>query len=163
MKNPKAAIDWAIELADSLPERYRELAFSELLRHALNTVSEDNVESNFGEVSPKQKETPSVLSSALKDIPDAHLVAAKGDRDQQVAWAVAELFNRGDEINNQAIREIIKTRLAISPPNEPNTSRSLQKLTPKYVMREKGESGKAYSYLPTINLIEIFDDLKDSE
>ena len=130
--------------------------------HLVRSFEEDP-EFEIGEKQTQPKGLPSELREVMKGIPDAHLIATKGDRDQQIAWAVAELFTRGEEINNQTIREIIRIHLAITPPNEPNTSRSLQKLTPKYIMREKGESGKAYSYSPTINLIELFDDLKDIE
>ena len=36
MKVPQKEIDWAIEIAEGLPERYREAAFCELLKYSLS-------------------------------------------------------------------------------------------------------------------------------
>ncbi len=154
MKNPQKEIDWAIEIAEKLPDKFQQPAFSELLRYALfHSEKEKELEEK-----PKgklQQKLPEKVSS--DGFPDLDLLAKQGNRDQHVAWAVAELHLNNEEVNNQTIRKVIREKLAITPPIRQNTNRSLRNLTPKYITRTK--IGKKYHYEPSANFLEIFDNL----
>ena len=41
MKNPQKEIDWAAQIAEKLPEKFQQSAFSELLRYALTHMDGD--------------------------------------------------------------------------------------------------------------------------
>jgi hypothetical protein len=157
MKNPKESIEWAIGLAKDVPEEFQVVAFAELLRYSLNLIS--NTLSN-PDLNKNNRSLPP-LHNISNGLPDLHLLAKKGSRDQHVAWAVAELYARGEEINNESIRRIIKEYLAITPPVRQNTNRSLRDLTPKYIIRTK--TGKKYFYTPSARLLEIFEGLEDTK
>ncbi len=161
MKNPKDAIDWAIQVSENLPEKYRESAFPELLRYALASEEISKSETRNAKVPLEKIVTPSPMVNVLNNLPEAHLLATKGNRDQHVAWAVAELNSRGEEAINVTIRKIIKEHLAVTPPTRQNTNRSLRNLTPKYIIRAK--TGKKYHYVSSAKLAEIFKDLKDEK
>lgn len=157
MKNPQKEIDWAIGIAEKLPEKFQQSAFSELLRFALNHDDEDDsftkkIKSNKQKLDAEEIDTSEV-------VPDLDLLASNGNKDQHVAWAVAELYSKGEDVNNESIRKIIRQHLAIAPPNRQNTNRSLRNLTPKYISRTK--TGNKYIYVPSKRISEIFNDLKD--
>lgn len=157
MKNPRESIEWAMGLAKGVPEEFRIVAFSELLRYSLNLIS--NTSSNPDVIKNNRPLPP--LHNISDGLPDLHLLAQKGSRDQHVAWAVAELYARSEEINNESIRRIIREHLAITPPARQNTNRSLRDLTPKYIIRTK--TGKKYFYTPSARLLEIFEGLEDAK
>ena len=153
MKNPKESINWAMELAKDVPEEFRVVAFAELLRYSLSLIP--NIPSGPNLTQSNHPLPP--LRNISSELPDLHLLAQKGSRDQHVAWAVAELYARSEEINNESIRRIIKEHLAITPPVRQNTNRSLRDLTPKYIIRTK--TGNKYFYSPSARLPEIFEGL----
>lgn len=157
MKVPQKEIDWAIAIAEKLPEKFQQSAFSELLRFALNHDDED--EGITKRIKPNKQKLAAEDIDTSGLFPDLDLLASTGNKDQHVAWAVAELHARGEDVNNEAIRKIIREHLAIAPPSRQNTNRSLRSLTPKYVTRTK--MGKKYSYAPSQKISEIFNDLKD--
>jgi hypothetical protein len=157
MKDPKESIEWAMGLTKDVPEEFRVVAFAELLRYSLSLIS--NTPGN-SDLNKNNRPLPS-LHNISNGLPDLHLLAQKGSRDQHVAWAVAELFARGEEVNNESIRRIIKEHLAITPPVRQNTNRSLRDLTPKYIIRTK--VGKKYFYSPSARLLEIFEGLEDTK
>lgn len=154
MKNPQKEIDWAIKIAEKLPEKFQQPAFSELLRYALfYSAREKEVEEK-----PKGKLQQKFSEKVTSDeFPDLGLLAKQGNRDQHVAWAVAELHLTNEEVNNQTIRKVIREKLAITPPIRQNTNRSLRNLTPRYITRTK--IGKKYNYEPSENFLKIFEKL----
>jgi len=154
MKNPQKEIDWAIEIAEKLPEKFQQPAFSELLHYALFHSDEDEQLAK----KPKDKLQPKIPDEVISDgFPDLHLLAKQGNRDQHVAWAVANLYLNKEEVNNEAIRKVIREKLAITPPGRQNTNRSLRNLTPKYITRTM--VGKKYNYAPNANFLEVFSEL----
>jgi len=158
MKIPQKEIDWAVQVAEKVPEKYQQSAFSELLRHALSQMDgeEDGLKKAI-----KKTIVKSPITDVSGDFPDLHLLATQGNRDQHVAWAVAELYLREEDVNNNSIRKIIKEQLAITPPARQNTNRSLRNLTPKYIARTK--IGRKYQYAPAIKFTEIFNGLEDTK
>ena len=157
MKTPKESINWAKELAEGVQEEYRVAAFAELLRYSLN------VDAGIPDAPnpPASRHPLPPLHDISNGLPDLQLLAKKGSRDQHVAWAVAELYARGEEINNESIRKIIREYLAITPPGRQNTNRSLRDLTPKNIIRTK--VGKKYIYSPSAMLLDIFVGLGDEK
>jgi hypothetical protein len=159
MKNIKKSIDWALKIVEEIPEKYQVSAFPHLLRFAFESLEDTDEELVFKEPKLKAPNSNSPLSEVLSKLPDAHTLATRGDRDQHVAWAIAELFSRNEEANNVSILEIIRDHLAISPPGRQNTNRSLRNLTPKYVLRTKLHN--KFHYVPSAKLAEVFENLKD--
>lgn len=161
MNNPKVAAEWAVQMAELLPERYREAAFSVMLKFALESLDKDNFEPRGGQLSQEKTTISNTnLKKIMTGIPDDEVIATKGNRDQQIAWAIAKLVSHSEEANNTTICEIIKTILAINPPTRQNTNRSLRYLVPKYVIREKKKNGRGYSYIPSVKITQIFEGLE---
>jgi len=161
MSDPKEAIDWSLKMVEGVPEEHRVAAFSELLRYSLSSQSEPvNIPDQKTNL-PQKDSQLSLVHDISKKLPELDLLAKKGSRDQHVAWAVAELYVRNEEVNNESIRRILKEHLAITPPARQNTNRSLRDLTPKFIIRTK--VGKKYFYTPSIRLPEIFEGLEDSK
>lgn len=158
MKNPQKEIDWAIGIAEKLPEKFQQTAFAELLRYAL--LYSDNSEPPNKQL-PKKSIHQITKETDFKNFSDLDLLSKKGNRDQHIAWAVAELYARNEEVNNNSIRKIIREHLAITPPARQNANRSLRNLTPKYITRTK--NGRKYNYTPTEIFIDIFNDLGEEE
>ena len=156
MKTTKEAIDFALKLAEDVPEEYRIVAFPELLRYSLSSLT---TISSITKNSELPRNGSVSLDNFSNTLPDLQVLVKKGNRDQHVAWAIAELFSRNEEANNLSIREIIREHLAISPPERQNTNRSLRNLTPKYVLRTKTDN--KYHYVPSAHLAEVFENLKD--
>jgi hypothetical protein len=157
MKIPQKEIDWAIQVAEKLPDKFQQSGFSELLRYALSQIDDEH---------PQKKPVQKVIvklpvTKVSHDFPDLHRLAKEGNRDQHVAWAVAELFTREEEVNNISIRQIIKDHLAINPPSRQNTNRSLRNLTPKFIVRTK--NGRKYHYAPATSFSQIFVGLKEDQ
>lgn len=144
---------WAIEIAEHLPERYKDNAFRELFRLALQSSVPYDAPQTASSADPRSK----LIEQILSKTPEAYKVAEKGNRDQQVVWAVIELNRRGEGAYNESIREAIKTYLGINPPNRQNTNRAIRNLLPKYLIREKREGGKGFKYEATTNSIKIFE------
>jgi hypothetical protein len=159
MKVPQKEIDWAVQVAEKLPDKFQQSGFSELLHYALFKM-EDEVGSHQNK-SVQKLIMKLPVTDVSADFPDLHRLAKKGNRDQHVAWAVAELYMREEEVNNNSIRQIIKEHLAITPPSRQNTNRSLRNLTPKFILRTK--NGRKYAYAPTPKFTEIFVDLKEDK
>ncbi len=156
MKTTTEAIDFALKLAEDVPEEYRLIAFPELLRYSLSSLATVSSIAKDSEL-PRNH---SISSDNISDtLPDLHILAKKGSRDQHIAWAIAELFSRNEEANNLSIRDVIREYLAISPLGRQNTNRSLRNLTPKYVLRTKTDN--KYHYIPNAQLAEIFQNLND--
>jgi len=160
MGDVKSVLQWAIEIADDLPEKYQEAAFAELLRYALNsmpgaaevdTVADTQTKPALHLSEPWQKKL-------IIELPEGYLVA-KGSRDQQTVWAAIKLWEQGDEAMAKTVRETIKTKLGVTPESKDNTSRRLRQLTPEYLTREK--KGRGYVYTPTAKALEVFEGLEE--
>jgi hypothetical protein len=163
MGDVKSVVQWAMEIADNLPEQYQEAAFAELLRYALSsmpgaaevdTVADTQAKPDLHPSEPWQKKL-------ISELPKDYLVARKGTRDQQTAWAAIKLWEQGDEATSKTVRETIKTKLGVTPPSEDNTSNRLRQLTPKYLRREKRKKGRGYAYTPTAKALEAFEGLEE--
>lgn len=160
----------AIEIAEDLPGDYKEKAFEVILTHLLRgeqpevpengqkvtavKAEEKNGESNKNDLKGWEKRV-------VNQIPEAYIISDNGNRNQQCTWAVIELYKRGEEASVENVRLIIKDELGLTPQNRSNTSRTLKNLTPKHLSRSK--KGKEYYYTPTVNSIEIFEDLVKDE
>lgn len=156
MNNPQKEINWAIEIAEKLPEKFQQSAFSELLHYALFHSDE----SKRSEKKTKDKLQTKIPEKVLSDgFPDLDLLAKQGNRDQHIAWAIAELYLNNMDVNNESIRKVLREKLAITPPGRQNTNRSLRNLTPKYITRTM--VGKKYNYAPSTNFLEVFNDLEE--
>jgi len=162
MGDVQSVVQWAIEIADDLPEKYQEAAFAELLRYALNsmpgaaevdTVADTQAKPALHLSEPWQKKL-------ISELPEGYLVA-KGSRDQQTVWAVVKLLERGEEATPESVRKIIETGLGVASESPSNTSHSLRKLTPKYVKREEREEGRGYAYTPTAIALKAFEGLEE--
>ena len=160
--NAESIIEWAIEMAEGLPEKYQVVAFAELLRHALKSTSYA-AESGAGESSlaaTLQPASQSLQERLIGELPDDYLVATNGSRDHQTVWAAIKLWQQGKEVTSASIIDCVKTHLCIQPEGAANTSTRLRNLTPKYLSREKREEGQGYAYRPTPKASDIFEDLE---
>jgi hypothetical protein len=160
----------AIEVAEDLPEEYKEKAFEVILIHLLRReqpeapvnsqevtavkAEEANGESNKNDLKGWEKRV-------INHLPEAYIISDNGNRNQQCIWAVIEFYKKGEEASVENIRLIIKDELGLTPQNSNNTSRTLKNLTPKHLSRSK--KGKEYYYTPTVNSIEIFGELVNDE
>lgn len=158
----EAIIQWAIEIAEGLPEEYQVVAFTELLQHALKSMSYV-AESGAGEpplAATLQPASQPLLERLVSELPDDYLVAAQGSRDHQTVWAAVKLWQQGKEVTSASVIDCVKTNLCIQPEGTGNTSTRLRNLTPRYLSRAKREEGQGYVYQPTPNASEIFEDLE---
>jgi len=149
IENAESIAQWAMEIADGLPEKYQQAAFAELLKCVLNLKS-----SPTGQGVEKTRRL-------INKIPDDHLVATEGSRDQQTVWAVMRLWEQGEEATPAGVINIIKARLRMQPESRSNTSGRLADLTPRYLMREEREEGRGYAHKPTPNAVKIFEGLQE--
>lgn len=169
----------AVRMTEGLPEKFQQAAFKEIVRFSLerqltqpvpapNLATASNVVSatrNEGNVTTADESSTAAVLSARDELPTTdelpapHVVKEQGNRAQQTIWAVIRIHGRGDEVDVPAIQEEIKKALATKPQRANNTSRTLRRLTPKYVNRHDREEGQGYSYTPTEHAFEIFKDL----
>lgn len=161
MKDVIDALNWAIDEAEKLPERYREIAFSELFQYALAHIGKEIVGEKTDDVESFNSVSTSTKFETRDGIPEAHIISVKGKQKHHVAWAIWKINNNGEEANNKSIRDAIRDHLAVSPPNRQNTNRVLRDLTPRYVIRTK--VGKEYQYKPSSKIFEAFKDLSDDK
>jgi hypothetical protein len=99
MEDIKTVVELALELAEDLPEKYQTVAFEQILRHELagapasqvDTATEDKQVSSVGAT------TPSWADRLIDNLPEDHVIAKHGDRDQQTVWAVIALQDRDEE------------------------------------------------------------------
>jgi hypothetical protein len=161
MGDVKSVLQWAMEIADDLPEKYQEAAFAELLRHALNSMPGAEVDT-VADTPAKPALHPSEpwQKKPISGLPEDYLVA-EGSRNQQTVWAVIKLWEQGDEATAKTVRETIQTRLGVTPESQENTSHRLRRLTPEYLGREKREEGQGYAYTPAGKALEVFKGLEE--
>ena len=91
MKDLEDTLQWAQELAQGLPDKYQEAAFSELLRYALSIsgTTRHDVTQRASEKSESSAHLHDSWQQKLIDnLPPDHLVASQGSRDQQAIWAI---------------------------------------------------------------------------
>jgi hypothetical protein len=156
MKSPNEAAQWAVKMAETLPEKYRPVAFAEFLRFALLNDAEDG---HSGEgpadtsLTLPPKNNPSWVLDVYAGVPEDHVVAA-GSNKQRAVWAVIKLHSMGQSATSPAIREIIKTQLGVTPESEKHMPDTLKELTPEYLSRKK--EGRGFRYLPSRASLEIF-------
>jgi len=75
MKEANVAVEWAMEIADSLPERYQEAAFAELLRHALRCeLNPPNASLDTSEGTMPTPATGSWQEEVIAGLPEDHLL-----------------------------------------------------------------------------------------
>jgi hypothetical protein len=163
MPNPEPIIQWAIEIAEGLPEKYQVVAFAELLQHALRSTSH-GAESDEQETPPTATPQPpgQLLQERLvSQLPEDYLVAAKGTRDQQTVLVAIRLWHQGEEVNPASVMDSVKTQLCVPPESRSNTSARLRDLSPRYLTRRQREEGRGYAYEPTLKAIEIFEGLEE--
>jgi len=147
------ALAMAAELADAQPDRYRNAAYQVLLSNFLIEADNLSTEKNPNKQNAPKRKPPKKEAGP----PEAHQVAARGNRTQQAGWAASHLADRGEKVSPSAVRAEIKAALGIKPQNVANTSTALKSLTPKYLSREK--DGRGFSYVPTARMLELFADL----
>jgi hypothetical protein len=162
MKDIEDTLRWAQELAEGLPDRYREAAFAELLSYALSTsgTTRHDVTQHASEKSESSTPLRAPWQQKLIDnLPSAHLVASKGSRDQQAIWAIIKLLDADEEATPASVRDQIEAGLGINAESSDNTSRRLRQLTPTFAMRQKRQDGRGYAYTPTTYALELFEGL----
>jgi len=155
MRDIEAALEWAQDLADGLPEKYQQVAFAELLRYALSTsgtATSDTAQRGSVNLEPWQQ-------NLIDNLPPDSLVASKGSRAQQAMWAVITLLGVGEEATVDSVCELIRQSLGVIPEGKTNASHTLRNLTPKFTMREEGQTGRGYAYTPTASALEVFEGL----
>lgn len=162
----QAVLDWAVEIAESAPEAYRQAAFTELLSYGLVSLQKDK--GSFEQSVVSDEAVSSMHSSADQDVrfdnlPETYLIAKQGTREQQTVWSVIELCRSGKEATVDSVANNIKTKLGISPEKKSNTSTTLRNLTPRYLSRNKRETGKGYAYKPASDAIKIFDEFRSKK
>jgi hypothetical protein len=156
-------------LADRLPASYRVAAFQELVRHELNrgTIAEPRDpagsmknSSNGGVDTPP--ELPGWFMELLGNMPDRD-VFAEGGRDAQAAWALVELYRRGEPATVATIRELIRVELGETPERREHMSNRLGRdFTPRYADRLQHE-GRSFRYEPTRRIVEMFPSIEEVE
>ncbi len=149
----------AVQIADSLPEKYQEVAFIEIFRAKLSAnppfaSPDEEKRENAGASYPE-----SHAAQTQTRLPAAHLIKERGDRKQQAVWAVVTLQERGEDATSDAIRSTIRQQLGITPQNATNTGRTLRQITPRYIKRESKNNGHGYVYYPQEEAFEIFEEL----
>jgi len=162
MEDVESMANWAMEIAEGLPEKYQQVAFAELLRHVLKsrpnpTENDTEVPSRAGYSQP----TTPWLERLVSELPHDYHIAEAGTRDQQTVWAVIKLCEQGDEATSESVCEIIRASLGVTPPSPKNASGSLRRLIPKYLRREKRKNGQGYAYVPEAEALEILEGLKE--
>jgi hypothetical protein len=150
-------VERAIEITEALPECYRVAAFAEILRYELGSLSSHSSTDTAIPIPPSvlhdNKTSRQQLTSG---IPELHMIAKDGTRDQQIVWAVMELCQRGTEATSNTVFDIIKTDLGVTPEIKTNTSRRLRRLVPKYLCRKERFKGRGYAYSPTTEAAQVF-------
>lgn len=150
-------------LTDALPEKYQVAAFRELVRHELTDArpAARATDTNGGTTNDaSDRETsdspnrPTWFSKVLEQMPDVDFIES-GGRDGQAAWALIELFSRGEKATVATARTLIKDELGVSPESRSHMSDRLGKdFTPKYATRVP--DGRGYRYEPTVKITEKF-------
>lgn len=154
-------LDQTVEVTETLPERYREIAFSALLRYFLTSSSKSHIGiSNQKQIKDHDSSSESDDGNMVSDLPEAHVIAENGNRAQETMWAALTISARGDEVTTESIMRCIKVELGKSPQKGTNTSTTLKNLTPKYLSRTKAEEGSGYTYEPTKNAFRVFEGLE---
>ena len=161
-------------LADELPDKYRVAAFQELVRHELGgnepRGSASQVRSPAPEIKdgdevethPSSPERPKWFAELVDNMPDRHVFAYAG-RDAQAAWALVELFKRGEPATVAAVRELIRVELGETPELRQHMSNRLGRdFTPRYADRIPHE-GNAFRYEPTRRIVEKFPTTEGTE
>lgn len=112
MGDVKSVLQWAMEIADDLPEKYQEAAFAELLRHALSSIPGAAEVDTVADIQAKPALHPSEpwQKKLISELPEDYFVARQGSRDQQTVWAAIKLWEQGDEATSKTVRETIKTQ-----------------------------------------------------
>lgn len=165
----KERLEAIAAVADGLPEKYQVAAFKELVRHELSGGSQALGRAGGG--GPKEdddggdpvvpRDRPAWFEKVLEQMPDMDLFEA-GGRDAQAAWALVELYRRGEKATVASARNLIKDELGVSPETRPHMSNRLGKhFTPKYATRVK--DGRGYRYEPTVKIAEMFPKVPDAE
>jgi hypothetical protein len=157
----KETLEAIAAVADDLPEKYQVAAFQELVRYELSGRSQadgragGNSDEEGDSGSPTvHHDRPSWFEKVLEQMPDMD-VFESGGRDAQAAWALVELYRRGEEATVASARNLIKDELGVSPESRPHMSNRLGKdFTPKYATRVK--DGRGYRYEPTVKIAEKF-------
>ena len=157
----------AAELAEAVPERYRDRAFELAVRQALGEIASPG---QLQPVSPKGRkptqaklgDTPGVepwLARVFEGSPAPDAVADSGSRVHQAMFAVISLHRARQQANVEAVRRYIKEKLGTTPQSGSHTSDTLKSLVPRYLSRESAREGRGYEYTPTARALEVFSDL----
>jgi hypothetical protein len=151
----------AVKIADKLPEKYQQVAFTEIFRglqggNNLTAPSKTETKAMGGKSSgPTSEGFPKWFEQLVEGLPEMNTIA-DGTRDQQTVWATIKLFSKGKDANTGSISKLIKD-IGISPERRSNLSGRLGRLTPKYLSREEIPDGNgAYRYFPTRACGDIF-------
>lgn len=162
MENLQGLLRSALATAESLPEKYQVAGFAEILRWMLEHDGVSSMAAAGTESSRSRERKDGIEGRGpMQGVPPAYIVSKNGDRGQQTAWAVARLAEKGEEANNESIRELIQTELSVTPQTRMDTNRSLKRLTPRYVRRERKGEGRGFRYLPTEKTGELFGGLEE--
>ncbi len=164
MNDVSEILQWARKNADELPDEYKAEAFRVLLAYKLGLPRNPSLRSGEEEssesISKKSSDLENWQQVIIEQVPSAHKIANSNDRQMQALWAVIELLKRGEPAYASSIRELIRTKLGVTPQNDTNTGRTLRKLTPKYIDRTQDPKGKKYRYSPTRQALEKFEKIE---
>ena len=145
------------EIVEEIPSDLRTSAFAELLKFVLNPDSESLLLSHDTPAvegkDTSNADIPEWLSNIFSNKPEPHVVAS-GSRQEQAAWGIIQLCSEQKHATKENLREVLKTRLGVTPESKSNTNRTLRNLVPRYLTREESDNG--YSYLPTRNILDVF-------
>jgi hypothetical protein len=160
MEDLRKTLNEAAKAVEDLPEHLQEVAFSIILERRLEHGSSAGAEGNSAEPESDSATNESNnlpwLDDVIDDLPDTHDVA-DGTRREQAAWAVTYLVADEKSATTESVRDTIKTRLGVTPQSSANMSSTLGDLTPKYLSREGKKEGKGYTYMPTVNVADLFE------
>jgi hypothetical protein len=162
-EKPMSIIESAMEIAEKLPEKYQVAAFAELVCHGLRSApvlleSDPDEQVRAG---PDIPEEPSLGERLVAELPNDFDVAEKGSRAQQALWAVVKLWQDGAEATPLGVCDTIKMKLGKTAESPDNTSKTLRKLTPRYLERHRSQKGRGYTYVPKKNALEVFDGIQE--
>ena len=137
----RKVIQQAQSLTADLPAALQARAFQTVLEHLLG-----------GGLAAAGR-TAEIADEAPRDevaLPPDHLVKEHGSREQQVAWAVVKLHQRGEAATPASVMAAIKGELGSTPPTRPQTSTLLKNLVPRFMTRVK--EGRGFAYVPTASI-----------
>lgn len=148
-----------LRVLDALLGRLKGVDFDEPKSAAPQTQTGDEgdeVTVDGGGRTPSPAEQPTWVRDLIRRLPDPHLVATKGTREQQVTWALIRLTETDEEGTERNVRKVLDQQLRIAV-NRTQASGLLGSLVPRYASRTR--MGRSYVYRPKANALQVFSGL----